>query len=181
MSEQELREQIIEFGKKLVTNRLIQSTWGNISVRLDDEYFLITPSGSDYFKTEPSDIVKVRISDLHYEGNNKPSSEKLLHRNIYASRNVNAIVHTHSSNLQVFSCCNEDLVYKGKTIYPCSKYAVSGSKKLAINALDGMSYFDGVILANHGFMACSNNLENAFNKCVEAERIAGIVLGIKND
>ena len=62
--ENELRNAIIFYGKKLVEDKLIQATWGNISARLNDEYYLITPSGIDYFKITPNEIVKVKISDF---------------------------------------------------------------------------------------------------------------------
>ena len=48
--EEKLREMLVEYGKKLVQSGLVQGTWGNISVRIDDTYMLTTPSGIDYIR-----------------------------------------------------------------------------------------------------------------------------------
>ena len=84
--EQTLRQQLVEYGKKLVSAGLVQGTWGNISVRLDEKYMLATPSGLDYDRLTPEDMVKVEIETLKYEGNLKPTSEKGLHAAIYKKR-----------------------------------------------------------------------------------------------
>ena len=172
MNEKELRNQIIEYGKSLVKNHLIQATWGNISCRIDDEYFLITPSGVDYFVLKPEDIVKVKIDDYSYKGNIKPSSEKVLHGMIYKNKkDVGGIVHVHSSYLQIFASCHKDLINE-KTIYKCSEYAVSGSKKLANNVYEALENNNGVIMANHGFVGIGKDIELAFNECIKAEELA---------
>ena len=53
VSDLALRESVIAYGKKLVENRLIQATWGNVSARIDADRFLITPSGVDYDRIRP--------------------------------------------------------------------------------------------------------------------------------
>ena len=95
--EEKLREMLVEYGKKLVQSGLVQGTWGNISVRIDDTYMLTTPSGIDYIRLKSDDMVKVQIDDMSYEGINKPTSEKELHAAIYKQRpDIGAIIHTHS-------------------------------------------------------------------------------------
>ncbi|MCR5134736.1 MAG: class II aldolase/adducin family protein, partial [Clostridiales bacterium] len=44
---------LVEYGKKLLETGLVQGTWGNLSIRLDDEYMLVTPSGLDYNRLTP--------------------------------------------------------------------------------------------------------------------------------
>ena len=62
--EQKLREALVCYGVKLVEEGLVQGTWGNISVRLDDRHMLVTPSGLDYLRLTPADMVKVNIETL---------------------------------------------------------------------------------------------------------------------
>ncbi|MBQ2747398.1 MAG: class II aldolase/adducin family protein, partial [Firmicutes bacterium] len=69
---------LVDYGKKLVQTGLVQGTWGNLSVRLDDTYMIVTPSGLDYLRLTPADMVKVNIETLEYEGDLKPTSEKGL-------------------------------------------------------------------------------------------------------
>jgi len=73
------KHQVIEAGKQLVKENLIVRTWGNVSSRLDDNSFLITPSGRNYFTLTPAEIVEVKIADLSHKGDVKPSSEKRIH------------------------------------------------------------------------------------------------------
>ena len=55
---------VIEAGKKLVETGLIARTWGNVSCRISDTEFVITPSGRSYENLTPDEIVTVSIEDL---------------------------------------------------------------------------------------------------------------------
>lgn len=81
-------------------NRLIQATWGTSRARIDADRFLITPSGVDYDRIRPEDIVEIRIADGSFAAGQRPSSEREMHRRIYAARgDVRAVIHTHSAAL----------------------------------------------------------------------------------
>lgn len=171
--EDELRREVIAYGKKLVEERLIQATWGNVSVRVDDEHFLISPSGVDYFSVTPEEVTLVSVADGSYDKGLHPSSERRMHQLIYRERpDIRAIVHTHSANCAVFAACHEDLLTEVLD-YPCAPYAVSGSKGLATNVSRIMVGHDGCILANHGFVTGADTLERAFTQAQEAEAAAG--------
>ena len=134
------KELIIKAGLELVESGLIARTYGNISCRLDDNYFLITPSGRDYKGLTNSEIVKIDMKDTSYEGNIKPSSEKTLHAEVYKLRpGINFVIHTHQKYASVLSVLNKESINIGKN-YPClsseipySSYALSGTKELAQN------------------------------------------------
>ena len=173
----ELRKEVIRYGKMLVENRLIQATWGNVSVRVDEDRFLITPSGVNYDLIKPEEIVEVCIADGSYEEGLHPSSERKLHRLVYRERqDIKAIIHTHSSNCQVFAACHSDLKTENEE-YPCAGYAVSGSGKLAKNVAEVMKEHNGCIMANHGFAAGGTSLGDAMDRAVAAENGAGKILG----
>ena len=70
------KKAVLAAGVKLVEAGLIARTWGNVSCRVDEDSFIITPSGRSYRSLTPADLVQVKISDLSYEGEIKPSSEK---------------------------------------------------------------------------------------------------------
>jgi len=74
-----IKKEIIEGGQRLMKEGLVARTWGNISIRVDDTYMLITPSGRPYEGLSESDIVLVNYHTSEYEGDIKPSSEKELH------------------------------------------------------------------------------------------------------
>ena len=80
------KETVITAGKRLVESGLIARTWGNVSCRVDDNSFVITPSGRSYETLTPDEIVLVKIDDLSYDGDVKPSSEKGIHAQAYKLR-----------------------------------------------------------------------------------------------
>ena len=167
-----LRESVIAYGKKLAENRLIQATWGNVSARIDENRFLITPSGVDYDRIRPEDIVEIRISDGSFAAGQRPSSERELHRLVYAQRgDIRAVIHTHSAALQTFAACRESL-RTPEIDAPCASYGVSGSKKLAESASGVLRSHDLCIMANHGFIAVGADLETALARAVTAENAA---------
>ena len=172
-----LRNEVIEYGRLLVQHRLIQATWGNVSARVDDGHFLITPSGVDYFSVQPEEVVLVSIADGSYEKGLHPSSERRMHRAIYQARpDLRAIIHTHAPNCSVFAGCRRDLV-TDEVNYPCAAYAVSGSARLAAHVGRLFLAHDGCIMANHGFVTGSQTLARALAQAIEAERVAGELLG----
>ena len=60
--ETKLRNKIVETAIKLSENYLVQGTWGNVSIKLNEDEMLITPSALDYYEMKPEDIVKVNLS-----------------------------------------------------------------------------------------------------------------------
>ena len=71
---EEAKKLVVEAGKKLIETGLIARTWGNVSARISDTQFAITPSGRAYEDLTPEEIVIVNIEDCEYDGEIKPSS-----------------------------------------------------------------------------------------------------------
>ena len=178
--EARLRQMLVDYGNKLVACGLVQGTWGNISVRLDDKYMLATPSGLDYSRLTPEDMVKVEIKTLKYEGDLKPTSEKGLHAAVYQRRpEIGAVIHTHAKYCCVFAAANQDMPIEdreGQKIFGTSVklagYGLPGSKALMKHTADALGDNFGCIMANHGMLACGSDLETAFNNCQMLEQCA---------
>jgi L-fuculose-phosphate aldolase len=100
------REELVAYGKKLITSGLTTGSGGNISIYNRDEGLIaITPSGMDYFETEMDDILIVNIEGDVVEGKHKPSSEIGMHLAFYKKRpDANAVVHTHSLFATAIAC-----------------------------------------------------------------------------
>ncbi|ABR49877.1 class II aldolase/adducin family protein [Alkaliphilus metalliredigens QYMF] len=177
------REQIVAYGKKLIQSNLTKGTGGNISVYFREEQFMaITPSGIDYFKLNPEDIVVMDMDGKVVDGNQKPSSEYSMHKVFYERRtDINAVIHVHSTYATTLACMNWELpavhylvaISGGKNVR-CAKYATFGTKELAENAYEAMEDRQAVLLANHGLLTGANDLPNAFNKAEEIEFCAEI-------
>ncbi len=175
---QKERELIVAYGKKLSSTGLVKGTGGNISVANRKlGYFAISPSGLDYFETESEDVVVLEIATGNkVEGTKKPSSEHELHRIFYQKRNdIDAIVHTHSTYATTLATMGWGLPASNYLIalagpdVRCAPYASFGTLELAENAFEYMKDRYCVLLANHGLVAGSMDLANAFNLASQME------------
>ena len=178
--EGQIRQALVDYGLKLQATGLVQGTWGNLSIRLDEQYMLVTPSGMDYSRLTAADMVKVDLKTMTYDGPLKPTSEKDLHAAIYRQRgDVGAVVHTHSRYCSMFAAANRDLTIEtaegqqvfGKSV-TCAKYGNAGSMKLAKNAAAALGANKGAIMANHGMLTCGEDMEAAFKNCQLLESCA---------
>ncbi|NLL37884.1 MAG: L-fuculose-phosphate aldolase [Fretibacterium sp.] len=174
---QKEREAVVEYGKKLVTCGLTKGTGGNISV-FDRSLGLmaISPSGMDYFKTEPEDVVVLDLTGRVREGVRKPSSEADMHRILYSGReDVNAVVHAHSPFATTLACLEMSLPPVHYLIglaghdVRCAPYETFGSPALAEAAFEGMKDRYAVLLAHHGLLAAGPSIQYAFNTAEEIE------------
>jgi len=176
----EERELIVEYGKKLSEVGLTKGTGGNLSIYNREKGLMaISPTGIDYFKTKPEDVVILNINGEQIDGDRKPSSEVEMHRVFYERRtDIDAIIHTHTMYATTLACLNWSLppvhymVALAGVDVRCAKYATYGTKELAENAFEAMKDRKAVLLANHGLLAGANDLLNAFNITEEIEYCA---------
>ena len=184
--EREIRTEIVSYGKRLQEEGLLQGTWGNLAVRLDEKHMLCTPSGLDYRQLTPEEIVKVELSSLGYGAQRKPTSEKRLHRDVFACRaDVGAVIHTHAKLCGVFAaartsiCCIEgEMTTLIGDEMRCAGHALPSTKKLSRVALRALGNRNGCLLMNHGVICCGADLEGAYLACKAAEEAAGRQLGL---
>jgi L-fuculose-phosphate aldolase len=171
-----LREQLIAIAMN--TSGLNQGTSGNLSVRTD-QGMLITPSGMDYASLAPDDIVDVDLSGS-WQGQNPPSSEWRIHRDIYRQRaDARAILHAHPSFCATLACLGKPIpafhymvaVAGGKDIR-CSAYATFGTQELSDHVLAALDGRKACLMANHGLVCLERDLPRALALAVEVEQLA---------
>ena len=178
MTLQEAKETVVLAGKMLVESGLIARTWGNVSCRISESQFVITPSGRDYLSLTPEEIVPVNISDCSYSGNIKPSSEKGVHAEVYKLHpNVHFVIHTHqdqasaigASALQSIKVSDKYPSLHGEVL--CAAYALPGTKKLRRNVAEALvrSKGNAVIMKNHGAVCFGANYDETFKTAHELE------------
>lgn len=184
----QLKEQIIEVGKKLIDYRLVAGTWGNISCRIPKtSQYYITPSGMSYYGLKTADLVTVNLEGQIIEGKRKPSSELLLHQEIYKARpDVSAIVHTHSNYACSFAVAQEripTILEEAAQLIgghvEVAKYAMPGSLGLAQNGVRALENRNAVLLANHGVVGVGRTLSEALTVVVIVEKLAQVFIGAK--
>ena len=175
------KETVIRAGKELIAAGLIARTWGNISCRISDTQFVITPSGRAYETLTPEEIVLVNIEDLEYEGEIKPSSEKGIHAACYKLRpEVNFVIHTHQVNASIVSALGMDINnVEGEnaqvvgTNLPIASYGLPGTKKLRKGVIDAITRSDAkaAVMAHHGAVCMGVDYDDAFNVAQKVEDI----------
>lgn len=175
------KEIVVEAGKQLVATGLIARTWGNVSCRVSDTQFVITPSGRDYLSLTPDDIVVVNLADLSYEGDIKPSSEKGLHAQCYILRSdCNFVIHTHQANASIVSaigCDVNGITGFSKDIIgdniPVAAYGLPGTGKLREGVVGALNRSDSkaVIMRHHGAVCLGADYDDAFKVANEVEKV----------
>ena len=181
MDIQAAKELVIKAGKEVVASGLIARTWGNISCRVSDTQFVITPSGRPYEGLTPEEIVLVNIADLSYDGDVKPSSEKGIHAEAYKLRpEVNFVIHTHQMQASVISTLGFDINSvdaKSAEIIgdnvPLASYGLPGTGKLREGVVAAIKRSDSkaVIMAHHGALCMGESYEDAFAVAAELEKV----------
>ena len=178
---QKERIEIVEYGRKMSSAGLSKGTSGNISIYDPvTRYMAISPSGLDYFATQPEDVVVMDLDNHIIDGERKPSSEHGLHTVMYLNKqDARAVVHTHSTFCTTIACLNMPLkavhyVIGGAGVpeVPCAEYATFGSMELAENVKKALGKSKAVLLANHGLVTSGPNLAKAFGLAVNLEFVA---------
>lgn len=93
-----LKKEVYEANMELPKRGLVTYTWGNVSgIDRKTGYFIIKPSGVDYEKLKPEDMVVMDLDGNKIEGDLNPSSDTLTHIELYkAYSELGGVVHTHS-------------------------------------------------------------------------------------
>lgn len=96
---EELKQKVYEANIELPQYGLVTFTWGNVSgIDRESGLFVIKPSGVNYEKLKPDDMVVMDLDGNKVEGRYNPSSDTATHAELYkAFKNIGGIVHTHSS------------------------------------------------------------------------------------
>lgn len=95
---EQLKKEVYEANMELPKRGLITYTWGNVSgIDRESGLFVIKPSGVDYDKLSPEDMVVMDLDGNRVEGDLNPSSDTPTHIELYkAFKDLGGIVHTHS-------------------------------------------------------------------------------------
>ncbi len=182
------RQQVVDFGLKLIRSGLTTGSGGNLSVlSADHNLVAISPSGIDYDDVTLTDVVIVDRSGNRVEGERKPSSELGFHLALYNLRaDITAVVHTHSVYATTMACLHWEIpavhylvAFSGNKV-PLAPYATFGSDELAQNIVTSIGDYNAVLLANHGLVTVGNGINKAFNAAEEIELVARIYYQAKS-
>jgi L-fuculose-phosphate aldolase len=179
-----LKDEIMDIGEQSVQMALVTTIGGNISVKLNDGYFLITESGKALNELSYRNILKIDANGNNIKGNSKPSKETKMHLSIYRQRSdVNAVVHLHpivattliSIEEAITAVTMEELYFIGEKI-GVVPLLPAGSNELMESVMNSMREYNVVVLKNHGATSAGTSLKEAFYRIIKLERAAQATL-----
>lgn len=168
----ELKEQICEIGHCIWQLGFVAANDGNISVKLDENHFLCTPTGTSKRILKPEMIMMVDNQGNVIDGNTKykPSSEFKMHLRCYAERpDVNAVVHAHPPIATSFAIAHEPLdlntmpeviIFIGAV--PIAKYGTPSTMEIPEAVSEYLQTNDAILLENHGALTVGKDLMTAY-------------------
>ncbi len=180
------RERVLACSRSLVTRGLVVGSSGNVSERIDENHFVVTPAGVVYDALTIGDIPVVDSRTGEWSDGLRPTSEIALHLGLYrADPELHAIVHTHSRHAAAFAVARIDLPFiMNENIATHSEkvlvtdYAPPGSADLgeqALRTFDRQPGSQAILLANHGVVALGESLDKAELVAAQVEWIAEVL------
>jgi len=186
-SETRLREDICRFGRSLFERGLTPGSSGNISVRLGDGGWLVTPTNASLGFLDPA---RLAVLDAHgrLASGDPPTKEVPLHTALYQTRDAaRAIVHLHSTHSVALSMLPE--IDPRAALPPMTAYYLMKCGQTALvpyyrpgdpavaDAIKGLAgKYSSVLLANHGPVVAGETLEAAVFAMEELEETAKLYL-----
>ncbi len=189
----ELKKQVYEANMQLPKHGLVTFTWGNVSgIDRESGLFVIKPSGVEYDKLTPDDMVVMDLMGNKAEGSLNPSSDTKTHMILYRRfPQIGGVVHTHSTWATSWAQAGRDIPCYGTThadyIYgsiPCARnltaqelqdYEENTGVLIADlfedRGIEPMSV-PGVLCKNHGPFTWGTDADNAVHNAVVLEEVA---------
>jgi len=174
------KQAVLDCALEIKRNRLVSLSGGNVSVRMPDGNFLVTPSGMIYEDMVADDVVLIDKDCNVVEGCRKPSSDSSALIYMFEKMpEINAIIHTHQPYATAAGLITDVIPPFLVTLIDANRAAVNvapftpssdiGMGKLAVEyAGDALA----VILKHHGVLAYGKDLEEALFSAVYLEEAA---------
>ena len=182
--EKEIREQICEVGRRLWLKGWVASNDGNISVRMDDNFVITTPTGVSKGFMSPDMLVKVDMDGNVRSGYLKPSSEIKIHLEAYRRRDdIRAVLHAHPPVCTGYAVAHIPLdapilpeVVISLGAVPLARYGTPSTAELSDSIAELVKCHNAILLANHGAMSMGKDAMDAYYKMETVELFATIAL-----
>ena len=168
MTENELRCQMIDVGKRLYAARLAVAKSGNLSARLDDQNILVTATGTFLGQLGQQDIVKVNLFNNEFEGQIKPSSELPLHALVYKNFTAKVVIHCHPPLVNGYFAVAKNLKSMSfETKFYLGEVPVIAQETPTVTVLEpviaALKMNNLVVLKNHGTVAIADKFQDALS------------------
>lgn len=182
MREPELRELLVEICHRMYRQGYIAAGDGNVSVRLEDDRVLVTPTGFHKGFIKAADLSVVDLKGKLLKGTNKPSSEFAMHELVYAERpDIRAVVHGHPpitvglalAGVSLTQCVlSETALVLGAIL--TAPYSTPTTEEVPRVLRPYIRQANAVVLDRHGAITVGRDLDEAYNRLEAMEHASKI-------
>lgn len=191
---EQLKQEVYEANMLLPKYHLVTFTWGNVSgIDREKGLFVIKPSGVNYDKLTPDNMVVVNLEGEVVEGDYRPSSDTPTHVVLYNRfQEIGGVVHTHSPWATSWAQAGRGIPCYGTThadyLYgqvPCVRTLTKEEIETAYEKNTGVLIADeferlavdyiatpAVLCKNHGPFTWGKDAKEAVHNAVVLEEVA---------
>lgn len=175
-------------GKLLYDRGYVAANDGNLSMKVEPDRLLVTPSGVSKGRLTPDMLLVTDLEGNVLEGNRHPSSETKMHLAVYRGRpDVGAVVHAHPPVSTAFAVCRRGMetpylseLVTGLGAVPCTpSFAMLSTDQVPRSVEPYLADHCAVLLANHGALTWGEDLWEAFDRMETVEHTAKILLNAR--
>lgn len=186
------RHQLAEIGKRTHAMGFLAGADGNLSIRLRDDYILITPSGFSKGMLHPDQMVVIDLEGNLQPTNHparthlRPSSEMNMHLEAYRQRaDVHAVIHAHPplgiactlAGISLATHALPEVIFHLGAI-PTAPYATPGTPEGAVSVRPYVKDHDALLIDRHGSLTMGDSLMKALMRLEWIEQAAKIMLAV---
>jgi L-fuculose-phosphate aldolase len=183
-TEREYRDDIVEIGRLMFQKSWVAANDGNITIRIDADRILATPTGVSKGMMHADDLLVLDLHGNKISGRRERTSEIAMHLKIYELRpDVRAVVHAHPPVTTGFATAGRPLnmallpeVVIGLGCVPLAAYGLPGTPELTEPMLPLIPRYDAVLMANHGAVCYGEEVFQAYFRMETIEHFARIAL-----
>ncbi|MHA1148133.1 MAG: class II aldolase/adducin family protein [Promethearchaeota archaeon] len=182
---QKLREDVVRGAQEIYSKRLVENGEGNVSIRINKNEILCTPTSTNYMDLTPEKIVHMDLNGNVIGSNAIPSTEVKMHLAIYRDRpKAKAVIHNHSTYVSIISTLRKSLpilmeqqiIFLGGEIQ-CTESTEAHTEAMGEVAIKALGKNNCAILANHGAVVCGKSIDHAVRFAVIFEKMAKVYWG----
>jgi L-fuculose-phosphate aldolase len=181
---QDPRQDLVSVCRRIYDKGWVAMNDGNVSIRLDEDRILCTPTAISKGLIELDDLIVCDLSGRKIEGQREGTSEIKMHLTIYSMRpDVRSVVHAHPPVATGFAAAGkaldkallpEIIIHLGAV--PLAAYGLPGTPALSDGMVPLIPDYDALLLENHGCTSYGRDVWEAFFRMEMVEHFARITL-----
>jgi L-fuculose-phosphate aldolase len=181
-TEREIREDIIKIGRLIYDKGWVAANDGNITVRMDQDRLMATPTGVSKGMMEPDDLIVCDMQGNKIQGRKERTSEIAMHLKVYELRpDIRSVVHAHPVAATGYAAAGKPLnlallpeVIISLGCVPLADYGLPGTPALIEPLVPLIPKYDAILMGNHGVVSYGEDVYKAFFRMETVEHYAKI-------